>query len=216
MRYASLVAVALLSACDSKPKDIAPEAPVIAPAVAGHAALGQPAPDFTLSDLNGKPVRLSSFRGKIVVLEWFNPGCPFVRASHTAGSLVKAAEKQAAQGVVWLGINSGAPCKHGHGIDTSREGAQRFALQHPILIDENGSVGRVYGAERTPHMYVIDQQGMLRYAGAIDNSPDGEGKSPEGDRLIDFVDSAIQDLNSGRPVRTPKTAPYGCSVKYAS
>jgi peroxiredoxin len=216
MKYASLVAVALLSACDSKPKTIAPEAPVTASAAVGHAALGQPAPDFTLPDLSGKPVRLSSFRGKMVVLEWFNPGCPFVRASHTSGSLVNAAQKQAAQGVVWLAINSGAPGKQGHGVDTNREGAQRYALQHPILIDDSGSVGRAYGAERTPHMFVIDQQGVLRYEGAIDNSPDGEGKSPEGDRLIDFVDSAIQDLRAGRPVRTPKTEPYGCSVKYAS
>ncbi len=189
--------------------------PEAAPAPLETARIGALAPDFELPDLDGKPVKLSSFRGSPVVLEWFNPGCPFVKASHTKGSLVGAAARHAKAGVVWLAINSGAPGKQGHGAFANREGRAAFGLEHPILLDESGRVGRAYGAAHTPHMYVIDAQGVLVYRGAIDNSPDGEGDSPAGGKLVDYVGAALADLQAKRPVAVAQTEAYGCSVKYA-
>ena len=178
------------------------------------ARIGALAPDFELPDLDGKLVKLSSFRGSPVVLEWFNPGCPFVKASHTKGSLVSAAARHGKAGVVWLAINSGAPGKQGHGVEVNREGRVTFKLEHPVLLDESGRVGRAYAAAHTPHMYVIDAQGVLVYRGAIDNSPDGEGESPTGGKLVNYVDAALTDLQAKRPVALAETEAYGCSVKY--
>jgi peroxiredoxin len=180
----------------------------------GGVEVGKPAPDFTLPDLDGKQVALSSFKGKTVVLEWFNPGCPFVKASHQKGSLKGTAKRHAEKGVVWLSINSGAPGKQGAGVEANREGKKSFELDNPILLDESGDVGRRYGATNTPHMYVIDPQGNLVYKGAIDNSPDGAGDSPEGGKLVNYVDAALGDLGAGRPVAIQDTKAYGCSVKY--
>lgn len=178
------------------------------------AALGAPAPDFELADLDGKPVKLSSFRGKTVVLEWFNPDCPFVKASHGKGSLVDTAARHAKSGVVWLAVNSGAPGKQGHGVAANRKGQATFKLEHPILLDESGRVGRAYGAARTPHLFVIDPAGVLVYRGAIDNSPDGEGDSPSGGKLVNYVDATLADLAANRAVAVKETEAYGCSVKY--
>jgi hypothetical protein len=151
-----------------------------------------------------------------VVLEWFNPGCPFVRASHTKGSLKTAAKKHAAEGVLWLAINSSAQGKQGSDPAANREAAKMFNLEYPILRDETGAVGHAYGATNTPNMFVIDKNGVLIYSGAIDNSPDGEGEAPTSGSLVNYVDAALEDLAAGRPVKTPVTKPYGCSVKYAS
>jgi peroxiredoxin len=178
------------------------------------AQVGQVAPDFTLPDLDGNQVHLAQFRGKVVVLEWFNPGCPFVRASHTQGSLKGLAEKHTASGVVWLAINSGGPGKQGNGLDANRAGVSQFGLHHPLLVDESGSVGQLYGAERTPHMFVINPEGVLVYKGAIDNSPDGEGQSPQGGKLVNYVEGALTAVQSGAKVEPAETKPYGCSVKY--
>src|SRR5204863_8716953 len=139
----------------------------------------------------GKSVSVSQLKGKLAVLERFSPRCPFVRASHTLGSLKGLADKHAAEGVVWLAINSGGPGKQGNGLDANREGIAQFGMHHPVLIDESGKVGQLYGAERTPHMFVINPEGVLVYRGAIDNSPDGEGQSPEGGKLVNYVDAAI-------------------------
>lgn len=185
-------------------------------AAAPVAKVGEAAPDFELKDLDGKTVKLSDFKGKVVVLEWFNPGCPFVKASHSRGSLVDTAKKHEAKGVVWLAINSGAEGKQGFGSEVNKEAAERWGMKHPILTDSDGKVGQQYGATRTPEMFVIDKDGKLAYAGAIDNSPDGEGDSPTGGSLINYVNEALTDLESGKPVRTPKSEPYGCSVKYKS
>ena len=182
----------------------------------GSAAVGKSAPDFTLKDLDGHQVSLASFRGKVVVLEWFNPGCPFVRASHTKGSLKTTAKRHAGEGVVWLAINSSAQGKQGSDPAANRDAAKTFNLEHPILRDETGAVGHAYGATNTPNMFVIDKNGVLVYAGAIDNSPDGEGEAPTSGSLVNYVDAALEDLAAGRPVKTPVTKPYGCSVKYAS
>jgi peroxiredoxin len=207
--------------CRSTPSPSAEPAPAAtAAAVASAAApvasavLGKPAPDFTATGLDGKAVSLKDYRGKTVVLEWFNPGCPFVKKSHTVGSLVDTAARHAKNGVVWLAINSGAPGKQGHGKEANLEAQKTFKMDHPILIDEAGSIGRTYGAERTPHIYIVDPNGVLVYRGAIDNSPDGERQSPAGGTLVNYVDSALADLGAGRPVAVADTKAYGCSVKY--
>ncbi len=180
------------------------------------AAIGKPAPDFTLKDYDGKEVHLADLKGKVVVLEWFNPECPFVKASHTKGSLKETAKKQTDKGVVWLGINSGGAGKQGNGAEAVNKGKAAFNLSHPILADESGAVGHLYGATNTPHIFIIDKNGVLVYRGAIDNSPDGEGESPTGGKLINYVDATLDDLAAGRPVGTAETRAYGCSVKYGS
>lgn len=195
-------------ATKTPPKD----APALA-AAKGPAALGQKAPDFSLHDLDGKNVKLSDFRGKTVVLEWFNPECPFVKKNHGEGPLKDMAKKASDKGVVWLAINSSAPGKQGHGAAVNREGKQQFGLSHPVLLDETGEVGKLYGATNTPHMYVIDPAGVLAYRGAIDNAPDGD---PRGDHFINYVDAALADVSAGKPVATPEIKAYGCSVKYAN
>lgn len=181
---------------------------------ASPARVGQQAPDFELSDLEGKKVRLRDLRGKVVVLEWFNPGCPFVRAAHTKGSLVDLAARLGKEGVVYLAINSSAPGKQGHGAAENRAGARQLGITHPIVLDETGRVGRLYGATNTPHGYVIDAKGTLVYRGAIDNSPDGEGESPAGGALVRYLEDAVVSTLAGQPVRVPETKAYGCSVKY--
>jgi hypothetical protein len=150
------------------------------------------------------------------VLEWFNPQCPFVVKSHTKGSLITTAQRHAEAGGVWLAINSAAPGLQGHDPKINAEAAASWKLGHPILRDESGAVGRAYGATNTPHMYVIDPAGTVVYAGAIDNSPDGEGQSPRGGTLVNHVEAALADLAAGRPVATPSTKAYGCGVKYGS
>jgi peroxiredoxin len=194
----------------------APAGPAGPASVMASASLGAPAPDFTLKDVDGHPVHLTDLRGKPVVLEWFNPKCPFVNASHTKGSLKGTATRHLAEGVVWLGVDSSAPGKQGHDPADIREAVSRFALTHPILLDESGAVGRAYGATNTPHMFVVDKNGVLVYSGAIDNSPDGDGESPQGGPLVNYVDAALADLAAGRSVRTPRTKAYGCGVKYGS
>lgn len=220
---ASLLAVTACKKAEDKPAASAKPAPT-APAPTGPAAgtpidnplVGKPAPDFKLQDLDGKEVTLASFKGKTVVLEWFNPGCPYVKKAHTVGSLIDTAKQHADKGVVWLAINTGAPGKQGNELALNTDAVKEWSLSHPVLRDEAGTVGKAYGATNTPNMYVIDGNGVLVYAGAIDNSPDGERKAPAGGTLTNFVDAALEDLAAGRPVKTPATKPYGCGVKYAS
>ena len=132
------------------------------------------------------------------------------------GSLRDAAARHSPSGVVWLGVDSSAPGKQGYEPEAIRAAVTRFGLSHPILRDETGAVGRAYGATNTPHMFVIDKTGTLVYAGAIDNSPDAEGESPQGGSLINYVDAALDDLAAGHPVRVSRTKAYGCGVKYGS
>ena len=184
-------------------------------AVAG-AEVGKPAPELSLKDLDGKDVSLASFKGKTVVLEWFNPGCPFVKNSHVKGSLKGTAKRVSEKGVVWLSINSGAAGKQGAGLEANKEGAKALGVENPILLDEDGKVGKAYGATNTPHVFIVDKTGTLVYAGAIDNSPDGEGESPEGGKLVNYVDQALGELDAGKPVSVSRTKAYGCGVKYGS
>jgi peroxiredoxin len=189
-----------------------PESPLAQPGAV--AAVGKPAPDFALVDLDGRTVHLHDYAGKVVVLEWFNPKCPFVNAAHTKASLKGMAARREAQGTVWLAINSAGEGKQGFGAEETRAGKQRFGLDHPILLDPTGAVGHAYGATNTPHMFVVDAAGTLVYRGAIDNSPDGEGESPTGGKLVNYVDQALDDLAAKRAVAVSETKAYGCSVKY--
>ena len=165
-----------------KPAEKPPAAPVAAPAPA--AEVGKPAPDFTLTDSAGKTHQLSALRGKNVVLEWFNPDCPFVRFAHGQGPLKDLAQQVAGADLVWLSVNSGAPGKQGHGKERNQQALTDYAMKNPILLDEDGSVGRTYGAAKTPHLFLIDAKGVLVYRGGVDNAPmgtvDAERPSPEG------------------------------------
>jgi peroxiredoxin len=183
------------------------------PALAGGAVVGEPAPDFTLTDTDGQSHQLSAYTkaGKIVVLEWFNPDCPFIKKHHaTAKTMNELHDRYQKNGVVWLAINSGAPGKQGHGLERNKKARQEYKMPFPILIDESGQVGRAYGAKNTPEMFVIDAAGILRYSGAIDDNRDIStlGKT-------NYVAEALAALVAGQEVATTKTRPYGCSVKYA-
>jgi peroxiredoxin len=198
------------AAKDSKPGAKHDAAPAIA--VDAKAEVGKPAPEFTLSDVDGKPHSLSEYKGKTVVLEWFNPQCPFVNHAHTEGSLVTMAKDETAKDVVWLAINSGAPGKQGHGVEANNTGKDKFKLEHPILLDETGAVGHAYGAEKTPHVYLINAEGTLLYRGAIDNAPFGEVDG--GGDTVNYLSKALEELRGGKPVSTAETPAYGCTVKY--
>ena len=197
------------------PEAAAPPAATAVEASVPGAAVGQTAPDFSLPDLDGKSVKLSEHKGKLVVLEWFNPSCPFVKASHTKGSLVDTAQRLTEGGVVFLAINSGAEGKPGSGKEANQAAKRNFGMAHPVLLDEDGKVGHLYGAAKTPHIFVIDEGGTLVYRGAVDNSPDGEGQSAEGGQLVSYLEQAVSALQENRPVSVPETKAYGCSVKYS-
>jgi peroxiredoxin len=138
------------------------------------AKIGEPAPAFTLPSVAGESISLADYAGKTVVLEWFNPDCPFVKYAHgEGGPLASLANEQSKAGIVWLAINSGAAGKEGAGVERNKQAQIDWKLEHPILIDEDGKVGRSYGAQTTPHMFVIDPAGKLIYAGALDNAPLG-------------------------------------------
>ncbi|HUW20311.1 MAG TPA: thioredoxin family protein [Sedimentisphaerales bacterium] len=170
-------------------------------------AAGSKAPAFMLKSFDGKEISLSDYAGKIVVLEWFNYECPFVRYHYEkAGTMVELANRYRDKNVVWLAINSTSHATP----DQNKEFADRHKLPYPILDDRLGAVGRAYGAKSTPHMYIIDTNGVIAYSGAIDNSPLGREK--EG--VINYVDRALAELTAGKPVSAAATEPYGCSVKY--
>ena len=171
----------------------------------------QKASDFTLKDLSGKDVQLSKLNGKIVVLEWTNYDCPFVKAHYNdeTKTTSELAKKYADKGVVWLTVNSTNYAT----TETNKEWAEKNGLKQTILVDSNGKVGKLYKAETTPHVFVIDNEGNVAYQGALDNAP--LGKKSDGEEIINYVDKAISELLDGEKVEIAKTKPYGCSVKYA-
>jgi hypothetical protein len=179
-------------------------------------AIGAPAPDFSLPDSNGGTQTLSQYKGKTVVLEWSNPGCPFVQKHYSSGNIPKQQADAVRDGVVWLTINSGAPGKQGH-LDAA--GAKAFIAQYhaspsAYLFDSDGKVGHLYGATNTPQLFVIDASGTLRYKGAIDSiaSADKEDLA----KATQYVPQTLAELKAGKPVSMPTSQPYGCSVKYGS
>jgi len=176
--------------------------------------VGSAAPDFSLPDANGKTQTLSQYKGKTVVLEWNNPGCPFVQKHYSSGNIPKQQADATKEGVVWLTINSGASGKQGH-LDNA--GAQAFVAQYhaapsAYLFDGDGKVGHLYGAKTTPHMYIIDAGGALRYMGGIDSiaSTDKDDLA----QATQYVPQALAELKAGKPISVKTSEPYGCSVKY--
>lgn len=187
---------------------------LLAGPVTAQQATDAPAGNFRLTDMNGKPVQLSDYRGRIVVLEWNNPGCPFVQ-KHYAGNMQKTQAAARRDGAVWLTINSGAPGKQGHmtGPEARRFVADVKAQPTAYLLDPEGKVGRGYAAKTTPHMYIVDAKGVLRYQGGIDDKPTAEKADIATAR--NHVLAALAELKAGKPVSVAETRPYGCSVKYA-
>lgn len=186
-------------------------------AVAATAAakVGQPAPAFELVDSTGKTRSLSEFAGKTVVLEWTNHGCPFVQKHYGSGNIPAQQRDAVADGVVWLSINSSAPGQEGHvdGAEAERIRGKAGAAQTAYLLDPSGDTGRAYGAKTTPHMYVIDPDGVLRYAGGIDTIPSANPADIA--RATQLVPQALAELAAGKAISVPVSRPYGCSVKYA-
>jgi len=174
--------------------------------------VGQPAPNFVLEDTTGEQIRLSDYLGRVVVLEWFNPGCPFVKEVHQSGRMPTSANRALSQDVVWLAVNSGAANRQGAGLATNQTARNEFDIGYPILLDEPGVVGRAYGAKTTPQMFVIDATGTIIYAGAFDNQPMGE---LDGEHYRNHVDSALDENRLGQTISQPVVKPWGCSVKYA-
>lgn len=178
--------------------------------------LDQAASDFKLINTEGKKVKLSDYLGKTVVLEWTNHLCPFVKKHYESGNMQNTQKHALDQGVVWLSIISSAPGKQGH---VSAEKAKQISAKHKglattILLDESGTVGKLYGAKTTPHMYIIDSKGMLRYKGAIDSIPSASKKDIA--KATNYVTKALDELANNKAISNTATKPYGCSVKYSS
>jgi peroxiredoxin len=183
---------------------------------------------FTLEDQNGEKVMMSKFTGQIVVLEWVNFDCPFVKRHYQEGtfkdllekykygipgeaapaSSARGAKEKKKQRVVWLAVNS----THYANVESNKKATQEYKVPYPVLDDHEGKVGRLYGATNTPHIFIKAPDGTIAYQGAIDNDPQGE-KEP--DQRENYVAQALEELLKGQEVATPKTKPYGCSVKYA-
>ncbi len=179
------------------------------------ATIGKAAPNFTLTDQDGKEYSLSDFKGKTVVLEWYNPDCPYVKAAHLKGALAdQGNEIDAEKDKVWLAINSGGKGEQGTGIEHNKAMAKKYGMDYPILFDESGVVGKSYLATKTPHMYVIDGKGILQYSGAIDDDAFAR-KTEAGKPVVNYVDDAIEAIEAGTKVKTTKVRPYGCGVHYA-
>jgi peroxiredoxin len=177
-------------------------------------AVGSAAPAFTLTDTKGKQHNLADFKGRYVVLEWVNFGCPFVKKHYGSGNMQQTQKKAVDQGVVWLSVCSSAEGKQGHmaAADWNKEIAARKMASTAVLIDESGDVGTTYGAKTTPHMYIINPDGVLIYKGAIDDKPTTNKDDIPGAR--NYVLAALDESMAGKPVSTASTTPYGCSVKY--
>lgn len=178
--------------------------------------VGAPAPAFTATDSNGGSHSLADFRGKTVVLEWTNHDCPYVIKHYGSGNMQALQRDATAAGVVWLAVISSAPGEQGHlsGAGANAIAAERKAAPTAILLDPDGTLGRAYAARTTPHMYVIDAAGTLVYMGGIDDRPTADKADVPGAK--NFVRAALDDIAAGRPVATPTSRPYGCSVKYRS
>jgi peroxiredoxin len=179
------------------------------------AEVGKPAPAFTLTDTNGKSHNLADFKGKTVVLEWINHGCPFVVKHYSGGHMQALQKEYSGKGIVWLSICSSAPGKQGHmsADEWNKTNKEKNASPTAVLLDEDGKVGKLYDAKTTPHMYVINAEGTLVYAGAIDSIK--STSSDDVPKATNHVKAALDEILAGKPVTTATTAPYGCSVKYA-
>ncbi len=188
--------------------------PAATPALA-DLPIGKAAPDFRTADAYGRAVSLSDFAGKTVVLEWNNPKCPTVKEHYEGGIMQKTQAAAAADGVVWLSINSGAPGKQGHmsGAEAKVLLVKAGARPAAYLLDPRGVVGKAYEAKTTPHMYVVNKAGTLVYAGGIDDKPTKDPADIGGAR--NHVLAALSELKAGKAVSVATSRPYGCAVKYS-
>jgi len=178
-----------------------------------NAVVGQPAPAFTATDVAGKPVNLADYKGRLVVLEWHNPGCPFVQKHYNSGNM-QSLQKKYGNDVVWLAVNSTNTAASDYLPPDKLSAVMKDFNAAPAgyLMDASGKVGRTYGAKTTPHMSIIDKDGRLLYNGAID---DKRSTSVADVKVAkNYVAAALEEIKAGKPVSTPVTAPYGCSVKY--
>lgn len=200
MRISSLVIVVLWLLC-------------ALPAAQG-ARVGEKAPDFTATDSNGKTEKLSDFADKFVVLEWSNRGCPYTQKHYDSGNMQRLQKEWTAKGVVWLTVISSAPGNQGY-VTAQEENVwlkQINASPTAVLLDPKGDLGHLYDAKTTPQMFVINPQGILVYDGAIDDRPTTDTSDIRGAK--NYVSAALSDAMAGKPVGTPTSRPYGCSVKY--
>jgi len=189
---------------------------VMAGAVNASPEIGAPAPDFSVVDTNGDSVSLSELKGKTVVLEWTNHGCPYVVKHYDSGNMQALQEEAAADEVVWVSVISSAKGKQGYvDADTANQlSSDRNASPSHVLLDSTGEIGHLYAARTTPHMFVIDANGNLAYKGGIDSVPTADPADIDG--ATNYVRAALTEIKDGKAVSTPTSRPYGCSVKYSS
>ena len=187
---------------------------LIAFSVSWAARVGEPAPDFTATDTNSEIHKLSEYKGKFVVLEWTNRGCPYTQKHYSSGNMQKLQREWTGHGVVWLTVISSAPGKQGY-VTASEENAylkQANAAPTAVLLDPTGALGHLYDAKTTPHIFIINPKGSLIYNGAIDDRPTTEVSDVNGAK--NYVSLALEEATSGKPISNSTTRPYGCSVKY--
>jgi len=184
------------------------------PAVFAEVEIGRPAPDFSLPSAFGETVSLSDYQGKFVVLEWTNYDCPFVKKFYSAGKMQALQAEYTGKDIIWLSVNSSAPGQQGNytPVEWNQMVIKKKAVPTHVLLDEDGTVGRRYGAQTTPHMFVINREGDVIYQGAIDDTPSTDPNDiPES---VNYVERALDEALSEKPVSIPSTKSYGCSVKY--
>jgi AhpC/TSA family len=180
------------------------------------ATVGQAAPNFSAKDTSGKTVQLADFKGKTVVLEWVNPGCPYVRKHYDGGNMQGTQQDALAKNVVWLAINSTGTDHPDYlkPADLAKWMKDKKAPATHTLMDEDGKIGKAYGARTTPHMYIVDGKGMLVYAGGIDSIPTASASDIP--KATNYIKTSLSEMASGKAVSNSVTRPYGCSVKYKS
>lgn len=188
--------------------------PLIGTSARAAIEIGKPAPDFEASDIKGQPFKLSDHKGKIIVLEWSNHECPFVGKHYGSGNMQKTQKTALDKGAEWVTIVSSAPGRQGHtdAAQAAKILEETGSTPTAKILDESGQIGKLYGARTTPHMFVIDKEGNLAYAGAIDDN-----SSPKPETVKDaknYVLTALDEVIAGKAVSTPQTEAYGCAVKY--
>ncbi|MFV8256534.1 redoxin domain-containing protein [Bdellovibrio bacteriovorus] len=178
------------------------------------AKVGAPAPDFNVTDANGKTHKLSDYKGKYVVLEWYNKDCPYVRKHYDSKNMQNIQSEMTSKGIVWLSVISSAKGKQGYmpAADVVKNGTKEASKATAFLVDENGKMGKAYGAKTTPHMYLIDPQGVLRYNGAIDSNDSADPATIASSE--NYIIRAVASAEKGEKIAKETSKPYGCSVKY--
>ncbi len=182
--------------------------------VSASVKTGQPAPDFTVTDSQGQTRHLSDYKGKLVVLEWFNNGCPFVRKHYDSNNMQSLQERYTAKDVIWLTVLSSAKGKQGYAdaAEANKQAKENHSHATAMLLDSEGKIAELYGAKTTPHMFVINKEGQLIYQGAIDDKPSTEQADVKGAR--NYVAEALDGAMAGKTLAVSETKSYGCSVKY--